>query len=226
MSDETRLHVNTERVDPLERSAALCGAASIILGGVGATLADKGGRGLNPGQTNEQLAAGFALYANEARIGAALMGAATVLGLMFLGPLWARLRRGSGWLAVIVVAGGVAGAALQLVAAAFTIAGITAGEFNDGQTARVLMALDWDTARVVVPTYLAMVAAATLAGFRYHVFGPAFCWFSLAFTVLLTVALIPVGPAGGIGLAGGIWVVAASLLLAFQRVQPVRVAES
>ncbi|MGW1346667.1 hypothetical protein ACWCOV_36830 [Kribbella sp. NPDC002412] len=226
MSDETRVHVNTQRVDALERAAALSGAASIVLGGVGATLADKGGRGLNPGQTDEELAAGFALYMNEARTGAALMGAATVLGLIFLGPLWSRIRRGSGWLAVIVVAGGVAGAGVQILAAVFTIAGMTAGAFNDGQTARVLMTLEWDTARAVVPTYLAMVAAATIAGFRHHVFGPAFRWFSLAFTMLLTVALIPVGPAGAIGLSGGIWVIAASLLLAFQRVQPARAAES
>lgn len=226
MSDETPVQAKTERIDPLERFAALCGAVSIILGGAGATLADKGGRGLNPGQTDEQLAAGFSLYANDARIGAALMGAATVLALIFLGPLWARVRRGSGWLAVIVVAGGVGVAVLQLFAATFTIAGFTAGEFNDGQTARVLMILEWDTARALVPAYLVMVAAATVAGFRYHIFGRVFCWFSLAFTVLLAIALVPVGPAGGIGLSGGIWVIAASLILAFERVRPVQVAES
>ncbi|MFG1813324.1 hypothetical protein ACGFIF_06105 [Kribbella sp. NPDC049174] len=129
MSDETRVRINTERVEPMERFAALCGCGIDHPRRGRNNARRQGGHGLNPGQTNEELAAGFAQYANDARTGAALLGA-------------------------------------------------------------------------------------------------AFCWFSLAFTVVLAVALIPIGPAGGIGLAGGIWVVVASLVLAFQRVPPVRIAPS
>ena len=199
-----------------ERGSALCGAMSVVLLVVGTVLSDNAGRGLHPGQTPEELAAGFAEHADQNRVGAALLGVAAVLGLIFLGPLWARLHTGSPWLAMVAVCGGVAGVAGTLVVAAFVIGGTTAGEYGDGQTARMVLIMQWDTARVAVPPFLATVAAATLAGFRYGVFDRAFCWFSLVFTVLLTAALVPVGPAGLMGVAGGLWIVVASLVLTFE----------
>jgi hypothetical protein len=60
---------------------------------------------------------------------------------------------------------------------------------------------------------LATMAAATIAGFRYNVLPRWFRALSLGFTLLLPVALLPVGPAGLLGASSWLWTVIASLWL-------------
>jgi len=181
----------------------------------GIVFIDHGGKGLDPTQSVAQIGDGFAGLTGEARTAAALIGAATALSLIFLGPLWAHLRRGPSWLAVIAVAGGIASAGLLLITCVLSIAAATAGEVGDGQTARTLLIIEWEAARVAVPPSLVTVAAATLAGLRFRVFPRAFSLLSLVMAAILTVAILPLGPAGLLGFVGPLWVLVASLMFAF-----------
>jgi hypothetical protein len=204
----------------IERLAALSGAASVVLAFAGISFAEHGGKGLSPDQPTDAIGAGFARYVGEARVGAALMTASVALSLVFLGPLWSRLQRGAGWLAMIAVAGGIVGAAWGLENAMFAMAAAVAGDVGDAQTAKTLLVFEWESARVGVGPALATVAAATVAGFRHGVFPQWFSLLSLVFTLVLVIALLPVGPAGLLGAVGALWILIASLLLGFGRDRP------
>ena len=206
---------DTRRPFPLERLAALSGAASVVLAFAGISFADLGGKGLSPDQSVDLVGAGFAEHAGSSRVGATLLLASVTLSLIFLGPLWSRLQRGTEWLAVVGVAGGVVGAAFLLETAMFTIAAAVTGDVGDGHTARTLLILGYESARAVVAPALATVAAATIAGFRYNVFPSWFSALSLGFSLLLLIALLPIGPAGLLGATSWLWTVIASLWLAF-----------
>jgi hypothetical protein len=122
---------------------------------------------------------------------------------------------GSEWLAVVGVAGGAAAGVLWLAWAGWSLAAATAADFADVDTARLLMVTGWETARLSVASYLVMVAAATLAGIRFHVFSGRFNTFGVAFTVVLAFGLFPFSPAGLMGMLGTVWVLVASFVLAF-----------
>ncbi len=81
-------------------------------------------------------------------------------------------------------------------------------------TAQVLTTTGWETARIAAVPFLAMVAAAVVAGRSSEVFPAWIRWFSVAMLVPLVLALAPVGPAGLRGLLGTVWVLVASLVLA------------
>jgi hypothetical protein len=205
------------KVSRVERLAALSGAASVVLAFAGISFAEHGGKGISPDQPTDAIGAGFARYAGEARVGAALMTASVAMSLVFLGPLWSRLQRAAAWLAVIAVAGGIVGAAWGLESAMFAIAAAVAGDVGDAQTARTLMVFEWESARVGVGPALATVAAATVAGLRHGVFPRWFSWLSLVFTAVLVIGLLPVGPAGLLGATGALWTLITSLLLGLGR---------
>jgi hypothetical protein len=61
------------------------------------------------------------------------------------------------------------------------------------------------------------VTSTTLAGFRHAVFGSWFNVLGVVFTVLMCLGLLPLAPAGLMGMLGVVWVAGASLLLAFGR---------
>ena len=90
---------------------------------------------------------------------------------IFLGPLWARVRRGSEWLALVAVIGGVVVGAVLLFSAGVSLVAWVAADYEDAGAARFLMVAGWETARVAVAPALVMVGATTLAGVRYGVFG-------------------------------------------------------
>jgi hypothetical protein len=197
------------------RWAGLAGAPAVVIGFVAGSLADHGGKGLDPTMTAEELVEPFARLAGQARLSAVLLGVTAVFSLVFLGALWERMNRRSGWLAVIAVAAGIVGVAGTLDWAAWMLAAAVAGEVGDGHTARTVMALEWGGARTAVPLGFAMTAAAAVAGLRDGTFPRWFSLLSAAFAVVLALGLLPVGPAGLTGIFGGLWTLIAAGVLAF-----------
>lgn len=195
---------------------ALAGAVSIVLTVVGVGLTDHGGKGLSPDMPATEILAGFASMAGDARTGAAIIGLAIVFQLIFLGVLWERMQEGAPWLAAVALGGGLVGAALLAFHAVVAIAGAVAADTGAADAARMLLAVEWEYARVVVPGNVAVVGAAAVAGFRHGAFPRWFNRVSSVFAVLLVLALLPVGPAGLIGAAGGLWVIIASVVMATQ----------
>ena len=64
----------------------------------------------------------------------------------FLGPLWARVRRGSEWLALVAVVGGVVVGAVLLFSAGVSLVAWVAADYEDADAARFLMVAGWETA--------------------------------------------------------------------------------
>jgi hypothetical protein len=93
--------------EPWSRWAGLAGAPAVVIGFVAGSLADHGGKGLDPTMTAEELVEPFARLAGQARLSAVLFGVAAVFSLVFLGALWERMSRLS------VHAGGVRGGVLE-----------------------------------------------------------------------------------------------------------------
>lgn len=206
------------RRDPWLRVAALAGAASLPLFLAGTMFADveSGPAGLYPGSPDSQLVRVFVEHRDQQLVAASLYAAGAVATLVFLGPLWARLRAGAEWLAVVAVAGGVAAGVLWLViGAGWSVTAVVAADFDDAAAARFLMVAGWESSRLTAAPYMVMVAAATVTGFRHHVFGAWFNCFGLGITAILALALLPSSPAGLMGMLATVWVLVASLVLAF-----------
>lgn len=199
---------------------ALTGAASVVLTVIGIGLTDHGGRGLSPDMPASEILAGFVSAAGDAHTGAAIIALALVLQLVFLGVLWQRLHRGAPWMAAVALGGGLVGAALLAFHAVVAIAGAVAANSGAAETARMLLTVEWEYARVVVPGNVAVVGAAAVAGSRYALFPRWFNGVSVVFAVLLSLALIPIGPAGLIGASAGLWVIVASIVMTLDRGQP------
>jgi hypothetical protein len=197
------------------RWAGLAGAPAVVIGFVAGSLADHGGKGLDPTMTAEELVEPFARLADQARLSAVLFGVTAVFSLVFLGALWERMSRRSGWLAVIAVAAGIVGVAGTLDWAAWMLAAAVAGEVGDGHTARTVIALEWEGARTAVPIGFAMTAAAAVSGFRDATFPRWFSLLSAAFALVLALGLLPVGPAGLTSAFAGLWTLIAAGVLAF-----------
>lgn len=218
-SRQSRVEVPDGRRDPWWRAAALAGAASLPLLIAASTLSDvavAASGTMNPGSPDSQLLEVFKDYRGRQLAAASLTAVGAVATLVFLGPLWTRLRLGSEWLAVLAVAGGIAAGVLWLViGAGWSLTAAVAAEYDDANTARFLMVSGWDSARLTVAPYLVMVGAATAAGFRHHVFASWFNKIGLGFTILLAFGLFPASPAGLAGMLATLWVLVASLVLAF-----------
>ena len=205
-------------MDPWLRAAALAGVLTLPLALIGLTMSDlSGNAGLNPGSPDEEMLSAYADYEGRFWVSASLLAAAAVCTWVFLGALWTRVRAGSEWLAVVAVLGGCAAGTLLVSWSGMSLVAAVAADYEDVDTARFLMVAGWETARLSVGPYLVMVGAATVAGFRYGVFGGKFNWFGLAFTVLLVFGLVPFSPAGLMGLLATVWVLVAGLVLAFGR---------
>ncbi|GGD28893.1 hypothetical protein [Nocardioides daphniae] len=114
-----------------------------------------------------------ASVAQEREVLASTLHALAAVSLWaFLGPLWARVRRGSGPLAVVAVVGGVMIGATMLFSSGVSLVAMTAAEFGDAGAARFLVVAGWETARVAVAPGLVMVGATALAGLRHRVLHP------------------------------------------------------
>lgn len=208
--------------DPWARGVALAGVLPLPLVMLAGLLADLAANpGLNPGSSDAALLDGFREYRDETLVASSLYAAAAALTLVFLGALWVRLRAGAEWEAVVAIAGGVVAGVLWLILGAGTaVVSVVAADYSNADAARFLMIGAWETARLGVAPYLVMVAAATVGGFRFGVFPTWFNIFGLAFTALLVVGMLPVGPAGLIGSSGTVWTLLAGLVMAFGQPGP------
>jgi hypothetical protein len=197
-----------------ERIAALAGAVSVVVAVAASSIGDTGGKGIDPTMGPDAILRGVQPLVGELKASGALMSVAAVLLLVFLGPLWRKLRTSAEWVGVVGVSGGVVAAGLLTAYAYDALAMATAAELGDGTTAQVLTTSGWETARVLAVPFIVMVAAAVVAGSTPGVLPRWFRWFSAVMLVPLVAALSPVGPAGLLGLSGMLWVLVASLLLA------------
>jgi hypothetical protein len=181
-------------------------------------MSDLAAMGLNPGSTPQTLVDVYVVNIVQLRVGACLSLLAFALQIVFLGPLWARVRAGSDWLAVIAVVGGAAAAvATWLITALVLTIMVTAAEYRDAGAARLLILASWDSARVAAAPFAAMLAACALAGIRHGAFPRWLNVLTLVFLALTLVGLLPFGPAGLFGMVGGGWVLIASVYLAVTR---------
>lgn len=207
---------STAQRDASIRVAALVGATTLPLVLIASTLADVAGSGgLNPGSSDAQLLSVFSEFRDRHLVSSALFAMAAVATLVFLGPLWVRLRAASEALGIVAVGGGVAVAVIWLGWAGWALAAAVAADYQDADAARFIMVSGWETARVSVGPYVAMVGATTLAGYRHGVFGRLFNGVGLVFTVLLVLGLFPASPAGLMGMLATLWVLIAACVLAF-----------
>jgi hypothetical protein len=204
------------RADPLFRVAALAGVVTLPLALIAVTISDPTARAdVNPGSSDAELLDVLVNTRTE-QVWASTFFALAAVGLwFFLGPLWMRIRRGSEWLALVAVVGGVVVGAVLLFSAGVSLVAWVAADYEDAGAARFLMVAGWETARVAVAPALVMVGATTLAGVRYGVFGSGINVFGGVFTFLLLLGLIPASPAGLMGLAVNVWVLVVALRLAF-----------
>jgi hypothetical protein len=176
---------------------------------------DHGDR-VSPTQSAEAIGAEFARFATEARWGSSLLLVAVALSLVFLGALWQRMQAASQPLAVAAVAAMMLATVFWLHTAFLAMGALVAGEVADGQTARTLLILGWESFRVLAAPSLVAAGAVAVAGLRYRVFPRAFVVFSALMAVLPAMALLPVGPAGLFGAGSGfVWLFVTSLVLAF-----------
>jgi hypothetical protein len=204
------------RADPLFRVAALAGVATLPLALVAVTISEPTARAdVNPGSSDAELLDVLVNTRTEQVWASTLLALAAVTLWFFLGSLWARIRRGSEWLALVAVVGGVVVGAVLLFSAGVSLVAWIAADYEDAGAARFLMVAGWETARVAVAPALVMVGATTLAGVRYGVFESGVNIFGGIFTVLLLLGLIPASPAGLMGLAVSVWVLVVALKLAF-----------
>ncbi len=205
--------VATTRNGPVLRVASLCGAASVVVSLVGSMVSDLAAKGLNPDSPDQTLIDTFVDNRRQLQVGITLTMLGVVLLLVFLGPLWIRVKAGAEWLAVVTVAAGVTIAVVGVISAAMLTVMVTTTDYRNPDAARLLMLALWDTARVGAAPYAAMIGAATLAGLRYRVLPRWLNLFGVVFFLFTTVALLPIGPAGLLGSLGGLWIIAVSVHL-------------
>lgn len=204
------------RADPVFRVAALAGSATLPLVLIATIISEPTARAnVNPDSSDAELLDVLVNIRTEQSWAFAFLALAAVALWFFLGPLWVRVRRGSEWLALVAVTGGVVVGTVLLFSAGVSLVAGVAADYEDAGAARLLMVAGWDTARVAVAPALVMVGATTLAGVRYGVFGSGINIFGGFFTFLLLLGLIPASPAGLMGLAVSVWVLVVALKLAF-----------
>ena len=193
------------------RVAALSGALGVVIGTASSVVADVTADGINPGSSTQDLLATYTRYEQRLQVGATLTLVAFALQLVFLVPLWARVRIGSERLAIVTVLGGVSSAAtLWLLSAYLDTAMSTAAHFQDADAARMLLLAGWDTARMATAPNALMIGACAIAGWRCGVFPRWLSVFSVLVALLSIGGMLPTGPAGGAALLGGFWILVMS----------------
>ncbi len=206
-----------------DRLAALSGLAGSVVIAVSVALADASGTGLDypdPGDPSSLIAQALVVNRDRARLGAQLTLLGAFLMLCFMSYLYSHLRkaeRTSGWASALVLGGGFVLVALLLVESGF---GYAASEIEnyvgDNQVAKTIHLWGWNSASLLAPGFAAILLGSAIAGFRH---GAVQRWLArLSVVLFVIVILIAVLGAPGLGgVVGLLWIVVASLTLAFER---------
>ena len=195
--------------DPGLRLAGLTGALSVGAALVGLSVSETGSLGLGPDTPTSVLVDTYAGHADELRTGAVLCAVATVLALVFCGPLWMRFKASGEWQAMVAVAGALTMGLVWLAAAAEQLAFLAFAEHDDGEAARMLLTAGRDTGGYVVVPFLVLALAGALAALP--------TWFravSAVTAVVEAVALVPGTDAWAPAMLGIVYTVTVSLLVA------------
>jgi hypothetical protein len=198
------------------RIAALSGAASVVAGITGLTIAETETDGVTPHSSATFLVETYGAQTGELRTGAILTALAAVLGLVFLGPVWVRLKRAGEWQAMVAVAGGLMLAMYWLAASLQHAALVTFAEYSSGEAVRHALLGGWDTWQFIVVPVIAMTLGCAFAAL------PG--WFRLASLFALAAAVIALVP--GLDpwlpvMGACAWLTTLSLLVAVGPGQPV-----
>ena len=200
----------------LEALGALCGAAGAVLFAVGAGATDVGGKGFNPTLSAGSTLAILVPYAASYHLAAAALSAASValvIGLMALSRRLGMSRQGSPS-AQLVLIGGALLVGLGLLLAALSLALAVALEGGNGEAALVIGTMEWEFFRLFLAPAIVVTSATAWASIRDAALPTPFAWISAAYAAFLTVALIPVFPAGLMAMTFFFWLILVSLLMA------------
>jgi hypothetical protein len=196
--------------------AALLGASTLPLAIAGFSLYDTNAwTTVNPGSSDSELVNALLDTRRQRTWAIPCLALAAATLWTFLGPLWARVRQGAEWLAVVAIVGGAIYGAMLLFWSGMALVGMVATDYQDAQAARVLTIVEWEMARISLAPALVMVGATVIAGLRYGVFARWVNVFGAIFFCLLLLGLVPASPAGLMGLASTLWVMILGLVLAF-----------
>jgi hypothetical protein len=161
------------------------------------------------------IATSLADHRDTAKIAGYLGLAAAFALLWFIGYLHGHLRRAegdSGWLASVALAGGITTVALHLVDVSFTLAESVLSSYDtDTQVAKTYLIYHSESGSLLVPGLGALVAASTLAGFRYGTLPRWLTWFGVAIMLLMVPAATLTSGVGAV--LGSLWIIAASVAL-------------
>lgn len=198
----------------LEVLGSLCGAVGAALFAVGASATDVGGKGFYPAQSGGSALAILSPYAESYRLAAAVLTAASVALVVGFVALSHRLSgsRQTSPSSQLVLIGGTVLVGLGLLLAAHSVALAVALESGNGEVALVLGSLEWEFFRLFLAPAILVAWAAAWASIRDGALPTPVGWITAAYAALLTVALIPVFPAGLMAMTFFVWLLLVSLL--------------
>lgn len=200
----------------LEALGALCGAAGGVLFAIGAFATDVGGKGFDPTKSPGSVLTILVPYAASYHLAAAALSAASValvVGFVALSRRLSANRQGSPS-AQLVLIGGALLVGLGLLLAALSLALAVALESGNGEAALVIGTMEWEFFRLFLAPAIVVTWATAWASIRDAALPAPFAWISAAYAALLTVALIPVFPAGLVAMTFFFWLIVVSLLMA------------
>ena len=199
-----------------EALGALCGAAGAVLFAVGAGATDVGGKGFNPTQSAGSVLAILGPYAASYHLAAAALSAASVALLVGFVDLSRRLggSRQTSPSAQLVLIGGTVLVGLGLLLAVLSLALAVALEGGNGEAALVFGTMEWEFFRLFLAPAIVVTWATAWASIRDGALPTPVGWITAAYAALLTVALLPVFPAGLMALTFFVWLLLVLLLMA------------
>ncbi len=200
----------------LEVLGALCGAAGGVLFAIGAGATDVGGKGFNPTQQAGSVLSILTPYAQSYELAAAVLSAASVALAVGYVALARRLAGGdcvsaSAQLALI---GGCLHVGLGPLLAGLSLALAVALYGGNADVALVVGTLEWEFFRLFLAPAIVVTWASAWASIQDRALPRPFGWITAAYAVVLTVALIPIFPAGLMALTFFGWLIVVSLVMA------------
>ncbi len=183
---------------------------------VGAGATDVGGKGFNPTQAAGSVLAILRPYAASNHLAADVLTAASVALVLGFVALAHRLggSRETSPSSQLVLIGGTVIVGLGLLLAAQSVALAVALESGNGGAALVFGTLEWESFRLFLAPAIVVTWATAWASIREGALPTPVGWITAAYAALLTVALIPVFPAGLMSITFFVWLLLVSLLTA------------